>query len=1480
MAEKKALPIDLELPEDKNAIDLNAGSSPISAAVALASNLFSRRTAEAAGSGFKAGGSDIASVILDAVNKSSQDFRAGLPSNQFRGKTTEFNNSEFDIPDRPDLNTPPEITTDPRIAKLQSLMKTIEEQNNYSEKFHSGENLSSLIGKLSKSGDVKDLQNLSDYAVNGVARQIPIMVGMAAGTMAGMGPAEAAALMGGFGMASQSKGDRDRGLDLDENDRTVRAGLSGAMNAATGGVSAKLMRGAINGTSVLETMPIVGQHIAKATQPLYSALAKTIGSTHAAGVITRALENIFGQGADQAANQIGHMVMDEHYNVQIYTTKQKIDAAIEAFGINALAAGIITDPFRVIHELNTSRAAVKKTGNPALYPPLEKLVATQHIIERYKTGLPGSQNPQNQPHVVDADVILAQVLATDMFANKQFSDSGEGHGTLEILGAKMREHAKSFANERGAVTLPDAETLENTYQRFFNRFQSIENLSKRAKKLGIEVRPGEDPGLLGRSYLGIAGKAQSFLEDKTFYLDNNGNIKITGEGLKPILERYDQDSPERNYKTRAKDLRDYLIAKRTDNDLQRPAYEGGDNIATPEQVEKARADIKRLSEKYGADISFLEFTAKRLYDYQKRVLETQVFSGNMAPERFGAILKENPNYVPFDRVIENEEGGGVPRSKSPFSGARSPVKKIKGSDLEIHDPIESIIKNTYRILETSDRNRVANAVAGMMEYFPDEIKPVDPKMIPVANEEFTVQTDPVLKAKLKQVIDNLHGKFAEKFHIGGKGRLGYYVHPHNDIVTKIGSREDVLAHELGHFLDFTYGLASKLVRNPETNKELRTLADQRYEGSPVTQGFKKYVREESEKVAALIDAYITKPYLVDEYAPKSKAVIDQLINEHPELAPLKGARPGLRIGTETFNKQIWRESPFKPKGNVIEYYKDGKKQYMEVTPNLYAAMNGMNEGATNAFTKLLSIPAQSLRRGATLTPEFIARNIIKDQFSAFINDSKTPLSLKTLFGVLVQGKGSLKAAKEILRKEQTYYDWLRAGGAYSGFVELKRADLKEHVQQLLNKKGAFQKVNFITRLEDLSQLMERATRVGAYKRAIQNGASSVEAAVLSRDATTDFGRRGSDSFMKELNKVDAFFNASMQGMDRSIRAIKEDPIGVAMRGISSITIPSIALFMINKDDEEYWKKPKWQRDLFWMGRIPGTDRFWMIPKGGFFYGQVFGTVPERFLEAAFKKNPKALDGLLRSTLASLSPIGDDISGLLPTAIKPFVEWWANKSFFTSGPLIPQARERMIPSEQYDRRTTQTAKAIGRASNFSPAILENFVKNWTGASGSYFLQAGDRVIDLIRKVNGATPLSNKPFDIAGVPLIRGFVTKDSSESSDELRRFYSNRDQIAKIYFSARDIYKQGRQEDAEELVLGAKFRDFQHIKSAQMAFNQAVKTLKECSNRIDKIENSTTINADEKRRRIKKGQAIMAEIASEMNEKYAKVKAGQAQKGA
>lgn len=158
--------------------------------------------------------------------------------------------------------------------------------------------------------------------------------------------------------------------------------------------------------------------------------------------------------------------------------------------------------------------------------------------------------------------------------------------------------------------------------------------------------------------------------------------------------------------------------------------------------------------------------------------------------------------------------------------------------------------------------------------------------------------DEAVLNKLSETAKKLGIEHERAVRIGGS-RLGYTSEGSNRIVTRFATPEAVIAHEIGHQLDWKYGLRDQLVKDPRYKQELRNLVDLKWEGKEeqnVPESFRKYIRKGEEKMATIVEALVQAPDKFREVAPNAWSFIQKLIANNPELKPLLEAKPSLVYG--------------------------------------------------------------------------------------------------------------------------------------------------------------------------------------------------------------------------------------------------------------------------------------------------------------------------------------------------------------------------------------------------------------------------------------------------------------------------------------------------------------------------------------------------------------------------------------------------------
>jgi hypothetical protein len=849
----------------------------------------------------------------------------------------------------------------------------------------------------------------------------------------------------------------------------------------------------------------------------------------------------------------------------------------------------------------------------------------QEFIEENEIEIPEGTTPQ--------EYLLEEGLLEDSVSQEDFDASmaelndfiGSEYKPLSQI---MDEHQVQGESSKKTeeVIASQKSIFRSWYYKLVDSYGALIDLGKAAQKRGYKTKVDR----LVRLYAGIAGMSHEMINYNTFEMDDNGNLQVTGIGLKEILDLFDTQiyEIEPDKAIREQDLTDYLIARRYYQDL----YDMEGVKVSDKQIEDSIAKLDYLHQKYGGEMHTFDSTAQELYEYQRRVLQLLVSSGVMSQKQYDAMLDKHENYIPFQRELDAEYGymGGTMFGNKMFSDASlsRAIKEIKGSDLDVKDPIRSMMSNTFRIVDLAWQNRVARELSMLSKVMPEYI------------------------AK-------------------------------------------------------------------------------------------------------------TKP-------PMQKIEVD--------------------------GKKVFRPVPKKamPK-NMIVVYNKGKKEYYEADEHLIEGLMSMTQTSLQGWLKLATLPTMTLRTGATITPEFMSNNFIRDVLGSFIYSQGKVTFVDALKGLTAR-----------IGRNELYHKWRMSGGSFNSHIGMTDKSLEEAHRQLIREDGKLAKFFKapISPLLKASEVVEQSVRIGAYLSAKKNGKSDAEAGMQSRDITIDFGRAGTVG--RQINKFVPFFNAGVQGVDKMVRAFSEKPLATTMYATATITVPSILItgyYLFAAPEEErqqYLNIPQWERDLFWCLIIDGVQ--YRVPKP-FTIGYTFGSMPERFMTWAYTTNQQGADELFyevaKNSIGSVSPITDP-TALATPLFRTYLELSANWDFFRGQNIFPKWLEDMPPEEQKTRYTSEIAMAVGEKLNYSPAKIDKIVTGLTGGSGQYVLDAGDLIVNQVKKWNGED-IAERPARLADRPLLGNFA-KDApiGNSTQVAQDFYDLTNTLRGVVRTYNDLKGEERQEYFEE----------------------------------------------------------------------------------
>ena len=314
--------------------------------------------------------------------------------------------------------------------------------------------------------------------------------------------------------------------------------------------------------------------------------------------------------------------------------------------------------------------------------------------------------------------------------NREFEKKLAEMPQLQAVLRETRQDVRRYVEQPAAAKVESRISFEKTKRSRLNwsgfytaMVDSIRPIREAVAAMG-ETPDASNAALLAQAFQGWAGKSNWFLDRQTF--DANTHVD-NGEGLRTILRAADGWF---------KDLSVYLVARR---DIEK----GNQGIETgTDSLDVSRAAIREIEKKHPE----VKEIAPRLYAYQDRLLQYIVDSDLLGAEDAKRIRAMNQNYVPFFRVMDELSGKGGGSGKG-MADVQSPTKKMQGSARDIVDPLESIVKNTYTLINLAERNRVALALTRQAERTEGSgrwVERVPPKMIP---QSFTVAR---MKAAMEQ----------------------------------------------------------------------------------------------------------------------------------------------------------------------------------------------------------------------------------------------------------------------------------------------------------------------------------------------------------------------------------------------------------------------------------------------------------------------------------------------------------------------------------------------------------------------------------------------------------------------------------------------------------------------------------------------------------------------------------------------------------
>lgn len=553
--------------------------------------------------------------------------------------------------------------------------------------------------------------------------------------------------------------------------------------------------------------------------------------------------------------------------------------------------------------------------------------------------------------------------------------------------------------------------------------------------------------------------------------------------------------------------------------------------------------------------------------------------------------------------------------------------------------------------------------------------------------------------------------------------------------------------------------------------------------------------------------------------------------------------------------------------------REGEKVWYDVHDDLvFQSLTALNStGMNGAAMKTMRWFKRIFTNMTTSTPQFLVANLLRDSLS-----SMAVADLK--FNPVGNVASGIKSFGLLDKTKYERARLLATGGAFSfGHIygedadsiryyidgEMRRADIVKDPAGLL-KHGLKPVQAAWDKWQDVSNSFENANRMAAFKQAEEAGKGKLYAAHQSRDMM-DFSGIGAWPAVRFLVDVVPFLNARLQGLDKLYRAgvkpttkVVMNALGVGdvsaslsekkaaarfMAVVGALSMATMALYLRNRDDEEYQKLEDWHKDSYWWFRV--GDNAITIPKP--FEVGAIATLTERLLEQAVddkatgKLFAERLGHMLSSTFA-FSPI--------PQMIQPTIDVYANKDSFTGRQIETMGQQRLSPSMRTTDRTTAAAELLGKGMEaalgadssytLSPIQIDYLIGGYFGQVGAWAVGHGDVLRNTLS--NNERPARHW---YENQPIRRFYKNLGDPHHDKQQSLFYEALRDSSRIYADLQQLRTDKDAEGASELKSENK-----ELLSIRKQLSRTARRLSVLNARIKRIKANESIGSDEKRRQI------------------------------
>jgi hypothetical protein len=444
--------------------------------------------------------------------------------------------------------------------------------------------------------------------------------------------------------------------------------------------------------------------------------------------------------------------------------------------------------------------------------------------------------------------------------------------------------------------------------------------------------------------------------------------------------------------------------------------------------------------------------------------------------------------------------------------------------------------------------------------------------------------------------------------------------------------------------------------------------------------------------------------------------------------------------------------------SILSVREKGEQVNLKVNdPDLAIALKSIGKEDVPSLIRTIGMVTKFKAMTSTLlNPEFWITNVVRDTQDLAVNAStltgrngvtKQPKSVQDIIGWM-NGKDTDGAR---------LYEQMRADGGTTGGMALStRQEIDLNIDSMIkdtkkSPRSAFKSA--FKAIENTNQIFEDATRLSAYKSALEAGMSRDKAAFVAKNATVNFNMKGKQTGL--LNALYMFSNASIQGSVRTMKSLSDPKTLAKVAGVLGG-----AVYLSHKQNDAI--------DPDWRSKITEYDKnhnlIFVLPQKGTIikddskgfvqssegikyitFPVSWGLKPIKVLMDRSYENATGqlldesnlLKDVANSLMDAYNPVGgtDFISTATPTILDLPVEIARNKAWH-GGLVFPEWKKGLPGSEQVfsenatglkEKGARKVSKILEDTSiDISPESLEYIFDYLIGGTGKAITRLGSTI----------------------------------------------------------------------------------------------------------------------------------------------------------